>query len=49
MDDIESWLPDLTSIPLDVLLDPPPELREVLDRAIARLLEQAAEPYDGCC
>ncbi len=51
MDDfIVTQLPDLTGMTLAELLDPPPELRPVLDAATERVVQQILDqPADGGC
>jgi hypothetical protein len=46
---IVSWLPDVTEIPLDELLDrarDDPDLRAAVDRVVAQAVDR--EPADGC-
>lgn len=51
MEFIETELPDLTDVPWSVLLDPPDELRAVLDAATERVVRELLRPagFDGCC
>lgn len=46
---IVTGLLDVSDIPLHVLLDPPPDLREALEVATARILADLDQPYEGCC
>jgi hypothetical protein len=48
-DVIVSELIDLTGIPLSVLIDPPDDLRPVLDAAAERVVRELLQPRcDGC-
>lgn len=51
MDDaIVSDLPDLTNVTLSELLDPPPELRAIIDAATERIVQQLEQhPDDNSC
>ncbi len=52
MDDpIETTLPDLTGMTVLDLFNAEPDVRDVLDAAAARVVEQLCQqqPGDGCC